>query len=155
MRQECDKCQGEGFIDRKAEKKKKEAQDEAQRKAEAEAEARVQTPQYTLHVEDRIHIREEATPAGVESVAESTPSHVVLKIELPKVQAVADIDAEVVERNYFELEVLGVYWLEVKLPHVVDDEAMECAFSKESATLTVRVPVILEGATEGASEVEV
>merc|ERR1711998_584630 len=56
MRQECDKCQGEGFIDRKAEKKKK---------AQDEAEARVQTPQYTLHVEDRIHIREEATPAGV------------------------------------------------------------------------------------------
>merc|ERR1711934_288120 len=148
MRQECEKCQGEGMIDRRAEQRKKEREEEAKRKAEAEAAARVQTPQYTLNVENRITVREEATPAGVESIADSHPSHVVLKIELPKVEAVADIDAEVVERDYFELEVLGVYWLEVRLPHVVDDEAMECAFSKESKMLTVRVPVILEGGSE-------
>ena len=30
----------------------------------------------------------------------------------------------------FELEVPGLYWLEVFLPYLVDDEEMECAYNK-------------------------
>merc|ERR1712072_592748 len=97
-------------------------------------------------VETDIHIQEVTTDGAVESVAESVPTWVVLKITLPKVEGAGVIDAQVVDSERFELEVLGAYWLDVSLPHKVDDEGMECSFIKASRVLTVRLPV--EGPVE-------
>jgi len=69
-----------------------------------------------------------------------------IEIDLPLVESAKLIEASVRTMKFLELEVPGVYTLELELPEYVDDEDMECAFNTEKKTLTVKVPVVTPAA---------
>ena len=138
-------CDGEGMIDRNKLKRQQQAKrrEEELRQAIAAKEAQVATtPVSRLEVEKDIRVVQIETPAGTEAVAETAASRVVIQVELPELHSVGDIDAEVVDRTRFELEVVGLYWLEVALPYGVDDEEMTCQFNKDQKILTVTLPIL-------------
>ena len=133
------------MIDRNKLKRQQQAKrrEEELRQAIAAKEAQVATtPVSRLEVEKDIRVVQIETPAGTEAVAETAASRVVIQVELPELHSVGDIDAEVVDRTRFELEVVGLYWLEVALPYGVDDEEMTCQFNKDQKILTVTLPIL-------------
>jgi len=104
------------------EKREQEEAEEAARKAEQEEqEEQEQVPKY------RVEEQEES---------------VTLHIELPRVQRVGDIEADVLERTKLELCVPGLYRLNYEISCPVDDEHMQCRFEKSSKVLTVKMPRI-------------
>jgi len=130
------------MIDRNKLKREQEARrrETELREAIALKEAKVvQTPNYTIEVEKDINIVQIETPAGPEAVAETSARRIVLRVELPDLSpgGVGGIDMEVIDYTRVELEVAGLYWLEVPLPLPVLDDDMECSYDTESKTLTV------------------
>eukprot|EP00656_Telonema_subtile_P048302 TRINITY_DN5712_c0_g1_i6.p1 TRINITY_DN5712_c0_g1~~TRINITY_DN5712_c0_g1_i6.p1 ORF type:complete len:163 (-),score=69.58 TRINITY_DN5712_c0_g1_i6:298-786(-) len=71
---------------------------------------------------------------------DETGSHCIVKIALPDVTVVGDIEAEVIERSKLELRVPGLYSLDYRLSGHVDDEQMSCRFEKNTKTLVVKMP---------------
>jgi len=67
-------------------------------------------------------------------------AELILRIPLPLVESVGDIDAEVVGRSKLELRVDDLYSLDYELPEPVDDEDMVCRFEKATKTLVVKMP---------------
>ena len=97
-------------------------------------------PVYTVKEEKDIVIREIATTAGTESIAETACVYTTISVQLPKVISASDIDAEVIDESRFELEVLDVYWLEFDLPTKVKDDAMQCKWDASKKLLTIKIP---------------
>ena len=138
-------CDGEGKSDRNKLKRQQQAKrrEEELRQAIAAKEAQVATtPVSRLEVEKDIRVVQIETLTGTEAAAETIASRVVIHVELPELHSAGDIDAEVVDRTRFELEVVGLYWLEVALPYGVDDEEMTCQFNKDQKILTVTLPIL-------------
>eukprot|EP00658_Telonema_sp_P-2_P063245 TRINITY_DN5196_c0_g1_i1.p1 TRINITY_DN5196_c0_g1~~TRINITY_DN5196_c0_g1_i1.p1 ORF type:complete len:146 (+),score=35.64 TRINITY_DN5196_c0_g1_i1:542-979(+) len=67
---------------------------------------------------------------------------VTVRISLPAVSKVGEIDAEVTDRRHLSVTVPGLYSLTHHLPAAVDDEQMECRFEKSTKTLVVKMPYI-------------
>jgi len=61
-------------------------------------------------------------------------------IELPELESICDVDLEVTRRA-LSLEVDGLYKLELRLEHEVDDDNVSAKFDKTARTLVVCVPV--------------
>jgi len=151
----CEKCNGEGMIQEEekyhnirwsSSKDKEKAAAEEQCENDAD-ELEPETPTYSLDTQEDIEICEVKTAHGTHAVAKTARRWVRVVVQLPRVSSAAEIDAEVVENEILEVEVPGVYWLELTLPHTVDDEAMECTFNKEDSALIVRVPVAATAVT--------
>merc|ERR1712178_446869 len=125
-------------------KQREKEEKEARERREAELAKEPETPEHKIEVDQDIQVVEISTPHGTESVAETVARRIVATIEMPLVSNPGDIDADIVDCERLEVEVPGVYWLDVMLPHPVDDEAMECTFSKETQTLKICVPALPE-----------
>ena len=63
-------------------------------------------------------------------------------VDLPLIESASMIDASIRTMKFLELEVPGVYSLDLELPEYVDDEDMECSFNTETKELTVKLPVV-------------
>jgi len=68
---------------------------------------------------------------------------VTLRISLPAVRKVGQIDAEVVERSRLELRVPELYSLDYTFSKPVDDDQMSCRFEKTTKTLVIKMPLLV------------
>jgi len=68
---------------------------------------------------------------------------VTLRISLPAVLKVGQIDAEVVGRTKLELRVPELYSLDYDFGKPVDDDQMSCRFEKSSKTLVIKMPLLV------------
>lgn len=93
--------------------------EEAERAEKERDQAQIQTPEYTTEQSDH---------------------DIILRISMPEVTTVGDIDAEVVERSLLQIRVEGLYSLDYRFTGAVDDEQMSCRFEKLSKTLVIRMP---------------
>jgi len=136
LRETCNKCGGEGMI----EKTNKGAQKVVEE--EKEEEEKEVTPHYTCHTEADVVLEKATGDTSTEVTASTGQRWLVCRVDLPLVESASEIDAEVVDQCRLELEVPEVYWLEAPLGYQVEDEAMQCAFCKKSHVLTIRLPII-------------
>jgi len=81
-------------------------------------------------------------PAPEFEMSESEDS-VTLRISLPAVRKVGQIDAEVVERSRLELRVPELYSLDYTFSKPVDDDQMSCRFEKTTKTLVIKMPLLV------------
>merc|ERR1712195_135457 len=81
-------------------------------------------------------------PAPEFEMSESEDS-VTLRISLPAVRKVGQIDAEVVERSRLELRVPELYSLDYTFSKPVDDNQMSCRFEKTTKTLVIKMPLLV------------
>ena len=84
---------------------------------------------------------------GPDEKKKKRPKQIVIKIEVPRVQKMKDLDLDINEKHLI-LKAANKYYLDIALPYKVNSDEGSAKFDSKAKVLTVTLPTILEDEPE-------